>query len=319
MNTTTFFKELSQRLYKENDLSDITWAFANSDSAFKTAFMNFFFPEFGESGEIILEFLREYSRDDSRPDLFIKTDKQEYIIEVKIYDRSHHFKQYISTFPNAKRGYITNYFLDRQEGYEVRTWQGFYNYFEKLNTIDKESLTLYLQYIKSTCNLMKIEQVQTNGLHTLLSFEKILSNAISKCDKNYSYVNVYKSSLSKTNKRYGSYFELENIQTKKKVWPWVGLYFFEPDSHTSSTIIYVEISEKWCPSEFEYLINNVDKLDEGLMYDRPFLDDEFMVPSFTIRMKEEYFKQFTSSGSVEDQEKILEEFISEVLSFVSIN
>lgn len=313
MNTEAFFKELSQRLYKENDLSDITWAFANSDQSFKIIFMKFFFPDFGEDGEIALEFIREFSNGDSRPDLYIKTDKQEYIIEVKIYDRSHHFEQYIKAFPNAKRGYIANYSLQKKDGFVTKTWQEFYNYLLKLDKnsgINLESLSLYLHYLKSTCSLMEIQKINLQSAHTLLSFEKLIENAIGS-NPYYNFFEVYKSAKSKINNRYGSYFGLQNIENNEKIWIWVGVYFFE-----KKTIIYSEVNEIWCGNIYNNLKLNKSSLSHGNTYEKPFEDDDIL-ESFTFKMKEELFSLFNNTDNIQTQEKLISEYVNEVLGFLN--
>jgi hypothetical protein len=40
-----FFEQLAMRVKSENSLSDITWAFCESDIQFKILFLQFFFPD----------------------------------------------------------------------------------------------------------------------------------------------------------------------------------------------------------------------------------------------------------------------------------
>ena len=89
-----FFTALSERAYKENDLSDVTYAMCESDICFKQFFLNFFFNKDNlDASSTSIE--REHSTDWGRPDFWIRgKDGTLYIVEVKIWDGSHHFEQY---------------------------------------------------------------------------------------------------------------------------------------------------------------------------------------------------------------------------------
>src|SRR5690554_3612780 len=133
---TKLFDNLSAKFRNENALSDITWVMCETSETFRKLFLKFFFPN--DEFNNILEFRREYSLADSRPDFFIKNGSDIFLIEVKIYDTKHHFDQYTDAFniPKSHLGYITNYNL-WQNGYSVKTWKVFYEYLD----IKKENLT----------------------------------------------------------------------------------------------------------------------------------------------------------------------------------
>ena len=123
-----FFRELSRRMYKENDLSDIVYALCRSNSDFMQFFLNFIFGV-GKLNATDFRIEREVSFENARPD-FVLTKKdsgERYFIEVKIGDRSQHFAQYSERLKNLNEncvsdpadfakylGYITNYEI--QEG-----------------------------------------------------------------------------------------------------------------------------------------------------------------------------------------------------------
>ena len=90
-----FFRELSRRMYKENDLSDMVYALCRSNLDFMQFFLNFIFGvEKLNASDFRIE--REVSFEKDRPD-FVLTKKdsgERYFIEVKIGDRSQHFAQY---------------------------------------------------------------------------------------------------------------------------------------------------------------------------------------------------------------------------------
>ena len=123
-----FFRELSSRMYKENDLSDMVYALCRSNSDFMQFFLNFIFGD-GKLNARDFRIEREVSFENDRPD-FVLTKKdsgERYFIEVKIGDRSQHFAQYSERLKNLNEncvsdpadfakylGYITNYEI--QEG-----------------------------------------------------------------------------------------------------------------------------------------------------------------------------------------------------------
>lgn len=118
-----FFRELSRRMYKENDLSDMVYALCRSNSDFMQFFLNFIFGV-GELNARDFRIEREVSFGNDRPD-FVLTKKdsgERYFIEVKIGDRSQHFAQYSKRLNELNEcgdgwrylGYITNYEI--QEG-----------------------------------------------------------------------------------------------------------------------------------------------------------------------------------------------------------
>ena len=90
---SAFFSVLAERAYRENDLSDVTYALLEANRAFRQFFLDFFFPHEGLEGEkVVIE--REHVIGDSRPDFWIRNGNEVYLVEVKIWDGGHHFEQY---------------------------------------------------------------------------------------------------------------------------------------------------------------------------------------------------------------------------------
>ena len=102
-------EKLSERFQSENDISDITYTLLCADDDFKKVFLNTIFE--GIKTEDILYIQRELPEEDSRPDFIMETSNDKYLIEVKKWDRNHHFEQYKNTLPNYNRAYLTNYEL----------------------------------------------------------------------------------------------------------------------------------------------------------------------------------------------------------------
>lgn len=120
-------EKLSERFKYENDISDITYTLFNADSDFKRIFLEVVFP--GSCFDKILFVQREFLENNGRPDFIIETESQKYLIEVKKWDKNHHFEQYEIGFPDYKRAYITNYKIDFVEkekyksAYIFHTWE----------------------------------------------------------------------------------------------------------------------------------------------------------------------------------------------------
>lgn len=119
---TAFFKELSRRKYKENDLSDVVYALCRSNAGFCQFFLDFVFGE-GVISACNSRIDREVSYATGRPDFVIWSGDKTYFIEIKIGDRSHHLTQYESQLRNLNKtndgsfylGYITNYDMKPEE------------------------------------------------------------------------------------------------------------------------------------------------------------------------------------------------------------
>jgi hypothetical protein len=118
-----FFQNLSRRFSNENDLSDITWVMAESVPVFRLLFIQFFFKEVSDLSKLDI-FRREHAEGASRGDFYIKIEGSEFVIECKVMDRNQHFTNYKDQWPKARHGYISNYTIDPQQGFEMRTWEG---------------------------------------------------------------------------------------------------------------------------------------------------------------------------------------------------
>ncbi len=70
-----FIGFLSWRMRNENDLSDITWALCQASEKFANLFLTYIFGKDANNYTQISEFHREYSRGDSRPDMFFKNNE----------------------------------------------------------------------------------------------------------------------------------------------------------------------------------------------------------------------------------------------------
>jgi hypothetical protein len=67
-----FFKALSERAYKENDLSDVTYSMCESNKVFRQFFLDFFFRSFNIDAHAVT-ITREYATEWGRPDFYIRS------------------------------------------------------------------------------------------------------------------------------------------------------------------------------------------------------------------------------------------------------
>lgn len=145
-NVDKFFLELGEYYKRENDLSNVTVALCNSSEWFRNKFLRFFFDSI--SLDDVMSIRREIWDADgagSRVDIYVAMKTiDDYIIEVKIYDRNHH-PEYLDRFlvkSSEHFGYITNYYCPREFDAIFKTWAEFYD--ELYRAIQKRNWMILL-------------------------------------------------------------------------------------------------------------------------------------------------------------------------------
>lgn len=240
---SAFFSVLAERAYRENDLSDVTYALLEANRAFRQFFLDFFFPHEGLEGEkVVIE--REHVIGDSRPDFWIRNGNEVYLVEVKIWDGGHHFEQYHKILGEegskdgrwARLGYIANYSLCnvnicedgvRQEASEtgcgLHTWEEFAKRLESDDCSGDPFVRGYLEYLKRVCSYDDFDlsawSKDLNDFNFVKRFYDGLESAIrsARCK-------VYGSSrLAFDRTRLGQFFEWS--YNGKPVWGWLGAYY----------------------------------------------------------------------------------------------
>ncbi len=312
----SFFNHLSNRFYKENALSDITWAMCMSSEIFKVNFMKFFFDE---DNFIQLEIIREYSKGNSRPDFWIKTESNEYLIEVKIHDKNHHFEQYDYDFPNAKKGYIANYQIENIEGYSIKNWREFIDWFKNEvlkgheNIPEKDLLLIngYFSYLTSVCSIINYEKMNLSNLKSLYHFNLMINEIIKTPfieSELYCTVNTLLKGINEY--RSGKYFTIFKGDTHLVIGdPWFGVcyetgkVFIEiyPFNHPKSAFMFFDTALK------------ENRLQKGNYFDKPIKKDG----SIWFNIIEEKFTIFNSNTtSIETQKEILTNFFNEAIRYI---
>lgn len=308
-NWDLFFYYLGDRIYNENRLSDITWAFCKSNTVFQYQFLSFLFGEnddFKQEIDLIREFTRWNDLDSkySRPDFYFSLNDQEYIIEVKINDLNHHFEDYNATFSDAKKSYITNYFIEdkssnSRENFTIKTWEAFYLHLQKIN---KPHFNAYCTYLAKVCRISKIETMDLSNLKSLTDFHKTIEKILDETN------NISKGNTTFTEGNSGCSFILNTKEYKVNCW--LGLVYhmkgifvtIKKDNNFSDNFINQNFS-----NEESNLDNNQPWYQEGLFY--------FMT-------KEELFKQgFEKTEgtniSLENQVIFIQDFLNEVVDYIN--
>lgn len=327
-----FFIQISKRLNKENDLSDITWAMCNSSTAFRNAFLKFFFPEMDISKNVYIK--REAPNEDaaSRPDFVINNGGVIYIVENKINDKNHHFGQYDKDFniPPKRFGYIANYKIfqknttsDSSEEYRIKTWEEFYDYLGDLNIEqqnEKQLIIGYSNYIKSVCAIIKFKKAMNiNGIYSLYQFNTILKKLCNCDEKEYSI------SVFHENRCYWDHYIMNgfeginfNVSFKnvkmKDTYGWIGICFTE----VNPLITLGFNAMKGCGKPvYEILDKHKKELKEGRYFCKPYYDDD-EGPGYWFDFKEskEFKNERFNKLSINEQESELRSYVNEVISFI---
>lgn len=242
-----FFQGLGDRFWKENNLSDVTYAMCRGSKVFFQFFLDFFF-----SGELALdaedaEIAREV--DDgkgNRPDFRIETRKGIFYIEVKIWDRWQHFPEYFKSLQKAnpedggneektrkRLGYIVNYSL-AVDGYVVHRWEELVEQLKRYDYFNDDAIQGYAEFVKSVCGLRGNDDVDSYRFHSedfrdIRRFMDDVESAIgTHKDQGVSPYNRNQVKRFQQNLKMGKVFELANFRgTNKSVWGWLGCFFNE--------------------------------------------------------------------------------------------
>lgn len=332
-----FFSCLSDRLYNENRLSDITCALCHVSDNFKYSFVKFFFEDIEKENCKEIEIEREKQQDEGRPDFYFEFDNKIFLIENKINDRKHHFHKYLQTCKEPSYlGYITNYAIKDEddiyedgnvtkwkelhnEGFRVHTWEEFYDYMNTYiknnsNNIKEEERNFwegYLEYVKNVCSIIKIKKVmKIDGLYSLYSLMTILDKICRKGKEKAYSLSFYSEGTMSTSKCQrgisGINFELiYNGTCNEKIWGWIGVYY---EREKPEIWMGFDKADAW-GKKF------IDKIT------KPYIEGQtFEIPrdeknALWFKMNEKQMDNFDKATKVEDQEKILRNFMDEVINY----
>jgi len=317
---SSFFINLSNRFYSENDISDITWAMCQGSPAFRNHWLRFFFPNIDvDDVDTIAREITD-NKGGSRVDFYItmKSEELPYIIEVKKYDANHHFGQYEEAFDidKSRFGYIVNYSL-QESGYTIKTWEGFYKSLKRgLKNFKGEDEILvkgYINYLKTVCGMVTFDKIgnikETKNLYALtVALRDIVK------DSN----DVYTSNEYTSNRRHGHDDSLQVVaQVKLKhggselngqiFWPTIGLWYKEE-------AIFIGYPSKdydsWygCQKVCDMINTHKHSINKVPLKYSTMEDGQ---DGYWFRLNDIDFEQ----GSYDEQKELLREFFREVLMF----
>jgi hypothetical protein len=300
---TEFFNNLAWRRRKENDLSDITWALCWSSEYFQRKFL---LHCFGKEISGIDSFEREYASGDCRPDFYIKCkDGNEYLIEIKIYDRNTHFEKYEKEFPHTEKSFLANYKQKNRSGWKIKNWNDFSKTLSQLKDIPKEDNDLiqgYIAYLNSVIYYTEVKPMNFKNVTSLLYFYDALGELFENC-KVFPLTAYNTSSKAIDCYMYGRYAYYTNAKGEN-VYFWIGLWFVD------ETRIYFMIDhyndESWCPKKEAKIIEN---LKDGKYFDGSGIEGN----RIWVGLKDEYNDAFNREESTEKQKEILRGFLEEIL------
>ncbi len=318
-----FFSNLAEYFYKENDLSDVTVSLINSSFAFKSFFLNYFF---GDKIDIkhVANVTREVPSQDkeSRVDIFIELDNgQLFLVEVKIGDTNHHFGQYEKSYniPSSRLGYIVNYGC-KKEGYDVKQWSDLYlkllDFTSKMNESEEKQMLLgYAEYVKNVCNIYKFEGVMKfSGIYSLYGLFMAIEKLCKREEEDFT-LEVYSKTKGNTIGIKMIYFHLTyKNSTIGESWGNIGLWY---DSLEPVLCIGFNNHSAWGKNVYDILDmhhshNETTHISEmtKLYYEKYEGEDTFFFEG-----TDKFISRFEDCTRYEDQERILKEFIDEVIRY----
>ncbi|MGI6495118.1 MAG: hypothetical protein ACOX5G_03355 [Kiritimatiellia bacterium] len=268
----SFFVNLASRLSDENDLSDFVWALCQANEGFKQFVLDFFFRD-EQGGKLKASEYRvdrEVSLAGGRPDFVITgTDdkKNRYFIEIKKWDRNHHFKQYLKELEKdghdiRRLGYITQYVLDPSSlangdrnvarngdkwACPVKTWGQFQEELKRcmdspesypwaagsdvagLYWFARATCPNYDAVTEFTLDINRIKRIQAFAKALDWVVKQEVNVAVSGLDKSVQLKGYYGKRDYEHSLRYiGRYFKASGLY-EDPVWGWLGVYFSKDD------------------------------------------------------------------------------------------
>ena len=244
-NVEGFLSGLSERMWKENDLSDVTYALCVGNVEFRQFFLDFFFRKANLCATEV-DISREWcDGEGNRPDFCIRgKDGKHFFVEVKLWDGNLHFESYSKGLQSLNGNmefaenlaYIAAYKIDANvmSGCNsIHTWYDFYKELEQLSFLNDSVIKGYGGYIYAVAGLHDESQADSdireyksfnpNDFVAVRNFMKSLDSAIA----NYKGVDAYTRSdrCFRRGCRMGRFFEVKNFKDGLSVWGWIGAYY----------------------------------------------------------------------------------------------
>ena len=294
----------------------------DSSRFFKEHFIHFFFPHLDVDQVMEIRRERPDTNDGgSRVDLFLElsNDDKPYLIEVKINDTNHHFGQYEHSYgvPSERLGYITNYKM-KQDGYDVKTWEGFYDYMFQLNKTnqeDKELVDGYIRYLQTVCSIIKFDKpMKLQYLFSLYEFFKILPKLLTRQNDYFEMTpgRIYEARLKWGISVCDFNFKPLSFEFNHSFYGQFDIYF---EREQPLIVLFVQDCKEY-KLEMSKLIENISSLQGGKLFKEPYQEeDDWGNNGIWFEMRPEVFTDVQEKDSIDDQIKLMGDYIDEVLIY----
>ena len=264
-----FFIGLSERMWKENDLSDVTYALCVGNVEFRQFFLNFFFRK-SNLCAIEVDISREwYDGEGNRPDFCIRgKDGKYFFVEVKLWDGNLHFESYSKGLQSLNGdvecaenlAYIASYEINAEAVpgcNSIHTWYDFYKELEQLSFLNDSVIKGYGEYIYAVAELRNkkhaesdIENYQSFNANDFVVVRKFMENLDYAID-NANDISAYTRSNRwfRRGSYMGRFFEVKNFKDDHSVWGWIGVLYnnmdFENNSMDPEICVWFEDRTGW--------------------------------------------------------------------------
>ena len=245
-NTEEFFCGLSERMWKENDLSDVTYALCVGNMEFRQSFLDFFF-----RGENLcasdVDISREWvDNDGNRPDFCVrKSDGRYLFVEVKLWDGNLHFDSYRDGLKNLNNceacvaakdlAYIAAYEINKESVVgcdSVHTWYEFYNGLKSLSFLNDDTIRGYCAFVYAVAGLQSKAQAdfdikkyttfKASDFVQVRQFMESLDKTVDAAKDKDVEAYTGSSRCIRSGCRMGRFFEVKNFKADNSVWGWIG-------------------------------------------------------------------------------------------------
>ena len=272
-NVEGFFRGLSERMWKENDLSDVTYALCVGNVEFRQFFLDFFFRKANLCATEV-DISREWcDGEGNRPDFCIRgKDGKHFFVEVKLWDGNLHFESYSKGLQSLNGdvecaenlAYIAAYKIDVNVVpgcNSIHTWYDFYKELEQYKEKELEQRPFlndsvikgYCGYIHAVAGLHDETQAESdignyqsfiaNDFVKVREFMGSLGEAIEKANDVVEYTRS--SRCFRRGCRMGRFFEVKNFKDGHSVWGWIGAYYNYGNNGDPEICVWFEDRPGW--------------------------------------------------------------------------
>lgn len=323
-----FLSYLSERFYKENDLSDITAAMIKSVPGFGKCFFKLFNACCPDAP---VDVFREVRLDDGyRIDLVLICGNNALYIENKIFDMNYHFDTYPQRIKadavrriltgEISMGLISNHHLNnsdylkaRNANFKIKYWEDLVNYLDaeykyETDEFKKAMVKGYIKYVKGVCSMVDLNKVDVEGIKYAFFLKTMLLDVIqNNCSIDGFYCKYYPHGINRASgdNYFGVYYELApetEMPNAKSAWVFIGVFFNENKGYAPSIVSWLD---------YEWNKEIISKMKRNGINTHSYYDNEWEEDDIVFSMPQELFEEFQNSNESK-QVSILGNFYTQV-------